>query len=120
MYASGRWEGFWVQELYGRQPMTPFILHFADGQVTGSGKDVIGRFTFAGTYDEMTGAVRMVKQYIGKHKVLYVGQPDGEGCIAGTWSFPDIPYTGPGATGPFLLRPAVAKPTGDEPIQEIG
>ena len=114
MYPSGRWDGFWVQEQWGRQAMTPFILQFADGQVTGSGKDVIGRFTFAGTYDETTGAVRMVKQYIGRHRVLYVGQPDGEGSISGTWSI------GPDWTGPFLLRPIVGKPTGDEPIQSIG
>jgi hypothetical protein len=94
--------------------MTPFVLHFADGQVTGSGTDVIGRFTFSGTYDETTGEVRMVKQYVGRHRVLYVGRPDGEGSIQGTWSI------GPDWTGPFLLRPAVAKPARDEPIEEHG
>jgi hypothetical protein len=114
MYPSGRWEGFWVAEGYGRGPMTPLTLHFAGGQVTGGGKDAIGRFTFEGTYDEDSGAVRMVKQSVGKHVVLYEGRPDGEGSIAGTWSI------GPAWTGPFLLRPALAKPTGDEPIQEIG
>ncbi len=114
MYPSGRWDGFWVQEQWGRQAMTPFTLNFADGRVTGKGRDVIGRFTFSGEYDETTGAVRMVKQYIGKHRVLYVGQPDGEGSIQGTWSI------GPNWTGPFLLRPTVAKLRGDEPIQEIG
>ena len=113
MYPSGRWEGFWVQEGWGRQPMTPFTLRFADGTVTGDGKDVIGRFTFAGAYDATTGALRMVKQYLGRHRVLYVGRPDGEGSIQGTWSI------GPGWTGPFLLRPVVAKPTGEEPIQSI-
>jgi hypothetical protein len=114
MYPSGRWEGFWVQEFYGRQPMTPFTLEFANGTVTGRGQDVIGRFTFSGTYDETDGTVRLVKQYVGKHRVLYVGRPDGEGSIQGTWSL------GSGWTGPFLLRPAVVKPTGQEPIQEIG
>jgi hypothetical protein len=114
MYPSGRWEGFWVQAQWGRQPMTPFVLHFADGQITGSGKDVIGRFTFAGTYDEATGEVRMAKQYVGRHRVLYVGRPDGEGSIQGTWSI------GPDWTGPFLLRPSVAKPAGDAPIEEVG
>ena len=54
-----------------------------------------------------------MKQYIGKHRVLYVGQPDGEGSIQGTWSI------GKADTGPFLLRPALAKPTGEEPIAEI-
>src|SRR5262245_14883555 len=114
MYPSGRWEGFWVQQHWGRQPMTPFTLRFADGEVTGDGKDVVGRFTFSGTYDQATGAVRMVKHYIGKHQVLYVGLPDGEGSIQGTWSI------GPLCTGPFLLRPAVSKPRRDDPIEEIG
>ena len=88
MYPSGRWDGFWVQSHCGRQAMSAFALRFAD-------------------------AVRLVKQYIGKHQVLYVGQPDGEGSIAGTWYLV-------GDSGPFLMRPVVAKPSGDEPIQEIG
>jgi hypothetical protein len=118
MYPSGRWEGFWVQEWLGRQAMTPFTLNFADGRITGNGRDVVGRFTFTGEYDEATGAVRLVKQYVGKHRVLYVGQPDGEGSIQGTWS---IGNSGEKChTGPFLLRPPLAKPRGDEPIQEIG
>jgi hypothetical protein len=114
MYPSGRWDGFWVQAHWGRQAMTPFTLHFAAGRITGAGRDVVGHFTFEGTYDPRTGAVRMVKQYIGAHQVLYVGVPDGEGSIAGTWDIYGI------HTGTFLLRPRLAKPTGDEPIQEIG
>ena len=51
MYPSGRWDGFWVQEHFGRQAMTPFSLRFADGIITGEGRDVIGRFTFAGEYN---------------------------------------------------------------------
>ncbi|AMV27769.1 hypothetical protein VT84_25430 [Gemmata sp. SH-PL17] len=114
MYPSGRWDGFWFQDHVGRQAMTPFTLAFAGGEVTGSGRDVVGVFTFGGTYDEATGNVVMVKQYHGKHRVLYVGQSDGEGSIQGTWSI------GKHHTGPFLLRPIVARPRGDEPIHEIG
>jgi hypothetical protein len=114
MYPSGRWDGFWVQAGWGRQAMTPFTLRFADGRVLGSGRDVIGLFSFSGEYDEATGRVRLVKQYIGRHRVLYVGQPDGEGSIQGTW------FIGEDQTGPFLLRPVIERPTGDEPIQEIG
>lgn len=114
MYPSGRWDGFWVQTGWGRQAMTPFTLHFLAGRVTGEGRDVVGRFTFSGEYDEVTGELRLVKQYLGRHQVLYVGRPDGEGSIQGTWSI------GEHHTGPFLLRPVVAKPSGDEPIQEIG
>lgn len=114
MYPSGRWDGFWVQGLWGRQSMTPFTLRFAAGRVTGDGRDMVGPFTFSGTYDEATGKVVMVKSYPGRHTVLYVGQPDGEGSIQGTWSIERD------NTGSFLLRPRVPRPKGDEPIQDIG
>jgi hypothetical protein len=94
--------------------MSPLVLNFADGQVTGSGEDAVGAFTFAGTYDPGTGAVRMVKQYIGKHQVLYIGQPDGEGSIQGEWII-DRDWK-----GPFLFRPVIARPAADEPIEVIG
>jgi hypothetical protein len=102
-----------VQEYLGQQPMTPFRLRFDAGQVSGDGKDVVGRFTFAGEYDAKTGRIILVKQYLGKHRVLYEGGPDGEGCIQGTWSI------GQFHTGPFRMRPAARKVSGEEPIQEI-
>jgi hypothetical protein len=114
MYQSGQWEGFWVQELFGRQAMTPFFLTFDGGNVTGRGTDIIGRFTFVGEYDQKTGHITLVKQYIGKHQVVYVGQPDGEGSIQGMWNIGQL------EKGPFLIRPAIKKPRGDEPIQEVG
>ena len=113
MYPSGRWDGFWFQSRWGRQSMTAFTLRFVEGKVSGEGRDVVGRFTFSGIYNETTGAVRLVKQYVGRHMVLYTGQPDGEGSIQGTWTI------GPHDSGSFLLRPVTPKLTGDEPIQEI-
>jgi hypothetical protein len=117
MYPSGRWEGFWVQEYYGRQPMREFELRFEKGNVSGGGKDVVGRFTVSGAYDVKTGRVLMVKQYVGKHAVRYAGEPDGEGSIQGTW---EITSPWGRATGSFLLRPVVARPAADEPIRDIG
>ena len=114
MYPSGRWDGFWFQEHYGRQAMTEFALRFVEGEVTGGGRDVIGSFHFSGTYDVNTGEIVLLKQYLDKHRVIYRGRPDGEGCIAGTWSIGDT------WTGPFLLRPVVRRPRGDEPIEEFG
>jgi hypothetical protein len=117
MYPSGRWEGFWVQEYFGRQPMREFELCFANGNISGGGKDIIGRFSFSGAYDTRTGRVLMVKQYVGKHAVRYSGEPDGEGSIQGTWEITDL---GVSSTGTFLLRPVVKRPTEDEPILSIG
>jgi hypothetical protein len=117
MYPSGRWEGFWVQEYYGRQPMREFELRFVNGNITGSGKDMVGRFTFSGAYDMQTGRVMMVKQYVGKHAVRYTGDPDGEGCIQGTWEITSVFGR---TTGTFMLKPVVRKPGADDPIEEIG
>ena len=116
MYPSGQWEGFWVQEGFGRQPMRAFELRFSEGEVRGSGRDIVGPFTIAGAYDMQTGRVVMVKQYLGKHAVAYTGDPDGEGSIQGTWVIESIWGR---LTGSFLLRPVVRKPNGDEPIQDI-
>jgi hypothetical protein len=120
MYPSGVWRGFWEQKEFGRQPMEAFHLHFRSGEVNGHGRDVIGRFTFHGAYDEKSGRVAMVKQYLGKHQVRYDGRPDGEGSILGTWSivegYGDRTHV---TTGPFVLSPELPRPTGDEPIQEV-
>ena len=117
MYPSGQWEGFWVQEGFGRQAMRQFELRFADGNVTGRGTDIVGPFVFSGAYDVQTGRVLMVKHYLGKHAVRYAGDPDGEGSIQGTWviDFRDVRLT-----GSFLLRPVFRRPSADEPIQDIG
>lgn len=119
MFASGTWRGFWEQAQHGRQEMHAFELHFERGHIRGHGIDLIGGFTFRGTYDE-AGHVRLVKQYLGKHKVEYDGRPDGEGCFLGTWttraSFGGETYTD---QGPFLMRPALARPAGGEAIEVL-
>eukprot|EP01106_Pelomyxa_sp_JSP_P005692 TRINITY_DN1903_c0_g1_i3.p1 TRINITY_DN1903_c0_g1~~TRINITY_DN1903_c0_g1_i3.p1 ORF type:complete len:197 (-),score=75.28 TRINITY_DN1903_c0_g1_i3:218-736(-) len=69
------------------------------GNVTGKGKDEVGDFTWAGKFHAATGGLDMVKQYIGKHAVHYVGRFDpATHVITGTWSI------GPGNTGPFFLK----------------
>lgn len=113
MFASGTWNGWWEQSIYGRQLMAEFQLRFDSGQVTGGGVDIIGKFHVVGKYDS-AGHVRFVKQYVGKHVVHYEGRHDGEGTILGNWSIPPI------WSGPFALRPVAAKADPDLPIQEIG
>ncbi len=118
MFPSGVWEGFWEQRVIGRHAMEQFELHFRpEGTIEGWGVDIVGEFTFSGQANPATGQVRMVKQYIGAHQVHYLGRLDGEGCILGTWTI-DTP--GFHDSGAFALKPALKKPTGDEPILEIG
>lgn len=64
MHISGNWRGFWDQAGWGRQPMRELTLHFANGEIEGLRIDVIGRFTFRGTYND-TGAVALVKSFHG-------------------------------------------------------
>lgn len=85
MPGAAQWRGYWKQLWYGRQEMHDLVLRFVNGTLTGGGFDCVGRFAFDGTCDS-TGEVVMVKQYLGKHKVLYQGQFDGEGTIFGRWS----------------------------------
>ena len=91
------WRGFWEQPALGRQPMHDVVLRFSDEAIEGGGHDIVGRFTFAGQIGA-GGAVTMIKQYIGRHEVLYQGQYDGEGTIHGRWSI------GPHESGPFVLH----------------
>src|SRR5262249_28824330 len=90
---------------WGRRPMYNLTLRFEDGAIEGEGEDCIGAFTFHGFHDTQ-GHVSMVKQYLGKHRVEYVGTYDGEGTIFGTWFIPPV------WTGPFALR-LKAPPRGD-------
>ena len=112
MYPSGTWRGYWEQEVYGRQPMGPLRLRFADGRIEGEGRDIIGPFTFEGEYDDR-GRIHMVKQYLGLHRVLYEGSYDGEGTIFGQWSIP------PFWSGSFALSPVAGKPPPDAPIESL-
>jgi hypothetical protein len=98
MYPSGAWRGFWEQTMFGKQPMRQLTLRFESGRIDGDGVDVIGRFTFTGSYDD-GGSIALIKQYAGLHQVLYRGAYDGEGSILGRWSIGDY------WSGPFALAP---------------
>ncbi len=100
MFPSGRWRGFWEAPGWGRQWMEPLELHFANGQIHGGGADCVGRFTVVGSYTH-DGVVRLLKQYIGKHSVLYEGRVEGEGAVVGQWFIERL------WTGPFALMPIV-------------
>jgi hypothetical protein len=98
MYPSGAWRGFWEQPMFGKQSMRQLTLRFEGGRIDGDGVDVIGRFTFTGTYDD-AGGVALIKQYVGRHQVLYRGAYDGEGSVLGRWSIGEY------WSGPFALAP---------------
>jgi len=104
MSAAPRWIGFWEQQGYGRQEMHGLELEFQNGEIEGRGLDVIGPFLFCGKFDT-SGAVVMVKQYLGLHQVLYKGWYDGEGHLTGEWTLGNF-------RGPFQIR--LARGSGSE------
>lgn len=108
MYPSGKWDGFWEQKEFGRQSMSAFSLRFEGGTISGEGKDIVGPFVFHGLCEASTGKVSLVKQYLGRHRVHYQGEPDGEGCIFGTWNIEGH------NSGPFLMRPVREREVRDE------
>lgn len=81
---TSRCVGWWEQDFYGRQPMEDLQLCIAGNRIWGKGTDVIADFTFEGKLRE-DGMVELIKQYLDQHSVVYVGQYDGEGTLAGTW-----------------------------------
>jgi hypothetical protein len=106
------WQGYWDQLGYGRQLMHRLRLHFVDGRITGGGRDLIGEFVFAGTYDAH-GQVRLTKHYLGKHTVDYQGEYDGEGTLFGRWNIGDQWH------GTFALTPVRPKLDVDRPIVDL-
>jgi len=104
--------GWWQQTGFGQQPMEELLIEFTESRVVGSGVDLIAPFTLSGKL-RPDGAVEFVKQYIGRHAVLYVGHYDGEGTFHGTW---DID----GFRGQWSIK-VIGPTAGDPPeIEEVG
>lgn len=81
---SIRCGGWWEQSGYGRQLMEDLQLVYSGQQFVGSGTDCVGDFEMRG---EVEGtSVRIMKQYVDAHQVLYAGTVDGEGTMTGLWS----------------------------------
>jgi hypothetical protein len=59
-------------------------LTFANGLMSGDGRDDIGLFLIKGKYDAETRECYWTKSYAGAHDVFYRGFREGKG-IWGTW-----------------------------------
>lgn len=81
-FPSGRWAGSWEQD--GRRARMKLDLSFADGRLTGDGRDVVGDFVLGGGYNTKSGKCGMCKTYLGQHDVDYDGHATGDG-IRGMW-----------------------------------
>jgi hypothetical protein len=110
-FPSGPWVGFFIQKfpVPGRHQME-LMLTFGGMQMTGEGRDYVGKFLIHGRYDTADGRCRWTKRYIGKHDVFYQGFNEGKG-IWGTW---EIPGDVLALTGGFHIWPkSMADPTNE-------
>ncbi len=85
-FPSGKWVGFWTQHVLGARvkPKQEMVLSFAEGEIRGEGRDIVGQFLIRGFYSTTDGKCRWTKKYVGKHDVYYQGFNEGKG-IWGTW-----------------------------------
>lgn len=81
-------KGWWEQDGYGRQLMHDLTMTFAGQEFVGRGIDCVGDFTLSGRLEG--NDVQIVKEYVGRHKVLYAGVQDGEGTMSGLWSIHEV------------------------------
>jgi hypothetical protein len=100
-FPSGPWVGFFLdRRLPGRHQME-LSLMFRAGELTGEGRDVVGKFILRGKYDLATGHCHWTKRYLNRHDVFYSGYNEGKG-IWGTWELTDMGTT---ARGGFHIWP---------------
>jgi hypothetical protein len=107
-FASGKWEGFFLQPPIAGRSQMELVLTFQNGVMTGEGHDWGGEFLIRGQYDVQDGLCHWLKQYIGKHQVFYRGFNEGRG-LWGVWEIPQNWYA---SRGGFHIWPkGMADPT---------
>jgi hypothetical protein len=88
-FPSGAWTGFFLQIWLPGRHRTDLSLTCRDGELTGTGRDLVGPYSLQGSYDLDTGQCEWIKRYLGKHSVTYRGHNDGHG-IWGVWEIKQL------------------------------
>ncbi|MSR32099.1 MAG: hypothetical protein EXR99_11385 [Gemmataceae bacterium] len=78
-------------------------MHFVNGSLHASGRDLVGAFFFKGKYDLASGKCHWTKTYPGKHEVLYQGYQEGK-SIWGAWEIAES-FFGIALKGGFKIWP---------------
>lgn len=117
-FPSGPWIGFFLQKpIPGRHRME-LRMKFANGAITGEGRDWVGEFILRGQYNLADGTCHWAKRYVEKHDVFYKGFNEGKG-IWGTWELPsaiDPAYM----RGGFHIWPeGMPDPTGEHLTESV-
>lgn len=105
-FPSGRWKGFWRQDIYrGRMELD---IIFGSGRLYGDGRDCIGDFILSGHYNNETGKCSILKSYLGQHDVEYDGTATADG-IRGVWRIRDPQTKRFMDAGPFHIWPSATE-----------
>jgi hypothetical protein len=88
-FPSGDWRGFYIQR--GIKQRMELSLTFRDGRIVGCGIDPVGKFLIRGGYKIINGRAYLLKFYISKHRVNYMGWAEAvDGGIWGTWTIGQV------------------------------
>lgn len=108
-FPSGPWTGFFLQKLVPGRHLMELRLTFAQGTITGEGRDWVGPFLIRGRYNLADGQCHWSKRYLHRHEVSYRGFNEGKG-IWGIWEMPNEPPEN--SRGGFHIWPeGMADPT---------
>jgi hypothetical protein len=84
LFPSGPWIGFYKYSRSNPKYRMDLHLTFANGNMSGIGRDNVGRFLIRGRYDARNRECHWTKSYLGAHDVFYRGFREGKG-IWGLW-----------------------------------
>lgn len=116
-FPSGPWTGFFLQKAVPGKHTMDLRLTFANGALTGEGRDRVGAFLVKGRYDLTDGKCYFTKRYLEKHDVFYSGFNEGKG-IWGTWEIA-LPGHGVLDRGGFHIWPeGMGDPSDDHLVEE--
>lgn len=103
-FPSGPWTGFFLQPALPGRHLMELHLTFRHGQITGQGRDWVGKFLIRGRYELTDGKCHWSKRYLGKHDVFYKGFNEGKG-IWGVWEIAAEQNLGVTLHGGFHIWP---------------
>ncbi|MBM4068105.1 MAG: hypothetical protein FJ271_04075 [Planctomycetes bacterium] len=103
-FPSGPWTGFFLQPALPGRHLMELHLTFRHGQITGQGRDWVGKFLIRGRYELADGKCHWTKRYLGKHDVFYKGFNEGKG-IWGVWEISAEQNLGFTSRGGFHIWP---------------
>jgi hypothetical protein len=83
-FPSGKWVGFFLDRRMPGKHHMELHLNFANGNMTGEGRDRVGEFVIKGSYNTASGECRFTKRYLAAHSISYRGFNEGKG-IWGIW-----------------------------------